>query len=197
MANKDASFGMKPIGSYTGTGPTIVLNKYIIAAGDGTDLFVGDPVNLGGTALLDLIDGVTYPTVTKATAGTGNFFIGCITSFIPETDSSLLYKTDAVTQRSVWVADDPNQLYLMQADGIVAVTDVSETADLIFTNSGSTATGLSGAEFKTADIGTGSQITIVRLPGVSETGNNDISSANANWVVRISEHQHTNTSTGA
>lgn len=196
MANIDAPFGLRPIGLDTSSGPTPVLNKYIIPAAEATDLFVGDPVNLGGTAILDLVDGVTYPTVTRATAGSGNFMIGVIVDFIPETDESPKFKTDAVTQRTVLVADDPSQLFEMQADGSVALTDISETADLIFTNAGSTATSLSGAEFDTSDIGTGSQLTIVRMGGVGSTGRNDIDSANAVFVVRISEHQKLNTSTG-
>lgn len=196
MANIDASFGLRPVGLDGSSGPTPVLNKYIIAAADGTDLFVGDPVNLGGTALLDLVDGVTYPTVTRATAGTGSFITGVIVAFVADTESSPTFKTDAVTQRTVLVADDPTQLFEIQADGSVAVTDFGETADIIFTNSGSTATGLSGAELKTSDIGTGSQLVIERMGGVGSTGRNDIDSANPVLVVRISEHQKLNTSTG-
>ncbi len=191
MANIDGSFGLRPIGSNLSTGPTIVVNKYIIKATEGTDLFVGDPVILDGTAILDLKDGVTWPSVKRTTAGNGNFSIGVIVSFIPETDSSLLYKTDNTLQRSVLVADDPDQLFEMQADGSVALTDISNTADIIFTNAGSTATGQSGAEFDTSDIGTGKQLTIVRM-GQNNQGRNDISSANAVFIVKIQEHQNRN-----
>ena len=196
MANIDASFGLRPIGLDNSSGPSPVLNKYIIAAAEATDLFVGDPVQLGGTAILDLVDGVTYSTVVRATAGSGSFITGVIAAFVPETDESPTFKTDAVTQRTVLVADDPTQLFEIQADGTVAVTDFGETADIIFTNAGSTATGLAGAELDTSDIGTGSQLVIERMGGVGSTGRNDITSANPVLVVRISEHQKLNTSTG-
>ena len=193
MANPDNSFGLRPINRDGSAGFNGKLTKYIIAADDGTDLFVGDPVNLGGTAILDTNDGKTYPTVTRATAGSGNYITGVIVQFLPETEASLMYKTDAVTQRAVLVADDPMQLFEIQADGTIALTDVGETADIINTNAGSTVTGISGAELDTSDIGTGSQLVI---EGIRQQNRNDLSSANPVVIVRISEHQKLNTSTG-
>ena len=193
MANVDAPFGLRPVNRDGAAGFSGQLTEYIIEASEATDLFVGDPVNLGGTSVLDLVDGVYKPTVVRATAGTGNYITGVIVAFKPITDESLTYKTDATTQRTVLVADDPFQLFEIQADGSVAVTDVGETADVIFTHAGSTATGLSGAELKTADIGTGSQLVI---EGVRDQDRGDLSSANPVLRVRISEHQKLNTSTG-
>ena len=192
MANKDASFGLKPVGLDGSSGVTPVLTKYIIKAAEGTDIFVGDPVINNGTAILDLVDGVTYQTVSKTTAGNGNESIGVVVAFIADTESSPTFKTDAVTQRSVLVADDPEQIFEIQADGSVAVTDFGNTADLIYTNAGSTATGLSGAELDTSDIGTGKQLVIVGMGGVNLTGRNDIDSANPVLLVKISEHQKRN-----
>lgn len=193
MANIDAPFGLRPVNRDGSAGFSGQLTEYIIEASEATDLFVGDPVNLGGTSVLDLIDGVYKPTVVRATAGTGNFITGVIVAFKPITDESPNYKTDATTQRTVLVADDPFQLFEIQADGSVAVTDVGETADVIFTHAGSTVTSLSGAELKTADIGTGSQLVI---EGVRDQDRNDLGSANPVLLVRISEHQKLNTSTG-
>lgn len=193
MANVDAPFGLRPITRDGAAGWSGNVREYIIASDESTDLFVGDPVNLSGTSILDLKDGKYKPGVVRATAGTGNYITGVIVAFKPETDESLLYKTDATTQRTVLVADDPMQLFEVQADGSVAVTDVGETADVIFTHAGSTTTGLSGAELKTADIGTGSQLVI---EGVRQQDRNDLSSANPVLIVRISEHQKLNTSTG-
>jgi len=193
MANIDAPFGLKPITRDGAAGYTGAVREYIIAAAEATDLFVGDPVNLGGTSILDLVDGKTKPTVVRATAGSGNYITGVIVDFKPITDKSLRYKTDATLQRTVLVSDDPMQLYEIQADGSVALTDVGETADIIFTHAGATATGFSGAELDTSDIGTGSQLVI---EGVRDQDRNDLSSANPVLVVRISEHQKLNTSTG-
>lgn len=189
MANIDAPFGLRPIMRDGAAGYSGGLRKYIIAAADGTDLFVGDPVIISGTSILDLVDDKYYPIVTRATAGNGNYCTGAIVAFDPITDESLTYKTDAVTQRSVWVADDPNQLFEIQADGSLAITDVGNTADIIFTHAGSTSTGLSGAELDTADIGTGKQLVI---EGIRQQDRNDLNSANPVAIVRIMEHQKRN-----
>lgn len=190
MANIDKPFGLRPVNRDGSAGYTGQLRKVIIQASESTDLFPGDPVVYEGTSVLDLVDGAYYPTVVRATAGTGNYISGVIVEFIPDTEASLQYKTDATTQRSVLIADDPYQLYEIQADGSVAVTDVGNTADVIFTTSGDTNIALSGAELKTADIGTGTQLVI---EGVRQQDRNDLSSANPVLVVRINEHQKRNT----
>lgn len=189
MANPDASFGLRAIMRDGAAGQTGTVHKYIIASNEAVDLFPGDPVNLSGTSILDIIDDKTYPGVVRSTAGNGNYSVGVIQSFDPITDESLLYKTDATLQRSVWVYDDPDQLFEMQADGSIALTDVGNTADIIFTNSGSTDAGLSGAELDAGDIGTGKQLTIV---GIRQQDRNDLSSANPVVIVKIQEHQKRN-----
>lgn len=191
MANVDASFGFRPVTTDSGKGSSIKLRKYAIQAAEATDLFVGDPVVLEGTAVLDEKDGTYVPTVVRATAGATNYATGVIVDFIPETDESLRYKTDATTERFVLVADDPEQLFEIQADGSVAVTDIGNTADIIFTNAGSTTTGFSGAELDTSDIGTGDQLVI---EGVSQKPNrSDLASANPVLLVRFNLHQKRNT----
>lgn len=182
MANVDAPFGFRPITSDGAKGSGAKLRKYVIAASEGTDLFRGDPVVLSGTAILG-DDGVYYPTVVRATAGATNPVTGVIVDFVPDTDESLTYKTDATTQRFVLVNDDPEQLYEVQADGSLAVTDIGETADIIFTHAGSTVTGQSGAELDAGDIGTGDQLVIEGI--TQKPKRNDLSSANPVAIVRF------------
>lgn len=190
MANVDAPFGLKPVTTDQASGSRVKLTKYAIAAADGTDLFRGDPVVLSGTAILDEQSGEYLPVVTRATAGNGNYITGSIVDFVPITDESLPYKTDAVTERFVLVADDPYQMFEVQTDGSIAITDVGNTADIIFTASGSTATGNSGMELDTADIGTGKQLVIEGIRKAPDR--NDLDSANPVVLVRISEHQKRN-----
>ena len=185
MANVDASFGFRPVTSDGNGGSRIKLGRYAIQASEGTDLFRGDPVLIQGTSVLDELTGTYVPTVVRA--GTSGYVTGVIVDFEPQTDESLTYKTDATTERFVLVADDPYQLFEVQADGSVAVTDLGNTADIIFTNAGSTVTGQSGAELDTADIGTGTQLVI---EGVSQKPNrSDLSSANPVLLVRFNLHQ--------
>lgn len=190
MANVDAPFGLRPVTTDGNAGSRTKLSRYAIQASEGTDLFRGDPVILEGTAVLDEQTGTYVPTVVRATAGNGNELTGSIVDFEPVTDESLTYKTDATTERFVLVADDPYQLFEVQADGSVAVTDVGNTADIIFTHAGSTDTGQSGMELDTSDIGTGKQLVI---EGVSyKPDRSDLDSANPVLLVRISEHQKRN-----
>lgn len=185
MANIDAPFGFRALTSQGDAGSTIKVGKYVIAAAEGTDLFVGDPVLITGTSILNPDDGIIYPTVARS--GTSGYTTGVIVAFVPDTADSLTYKTDATTQRYVLVADDPYQLFEVQADGSMAITDVGNTADIIFTHAGSTVTGQAASELDTADIGTGTQLVI---EGFTQKPNRkDLTSANPVAIVRFNLHQ--------
>jgi hypothetical protein len=191
MANIDASFGFRPVNNDGAKGSRMSPRRYKVAAADATDLFPGDPVILTGTSIIDAQSGLNFPVVTRATAGDGNYVTGVVVDFIPVTDDSLRYKVDAVTERDVLVIDDPEQLYEIQADGSVAITDIGNTADIIFTNAGDQINGQSGAELDTSDIGTGDQLVI---EGVSTNPvRSDLSSANPVLLVRFNLHQKRNT----
>jgi hypothetical protein len=193
MSNVDASFGLRPLSSDVGGGYAGKLRKYAVATNYGTALYRGDPVLITGTALADPITGEVIPYVGRA--GTSGYITGVIVAVM---GSSGITATDALNDESrqyiaantggfVLVNDDPNTIYEIQADGSIAVTDVGQTADLIFTNAGSTATGQAGAELDTSDIGTG---TMLVIEGVRQQDRNDLTSANPVVKVRINNHQH-------
>src|SRR5690606_39013337 len=72
----------------------------------------------------------------------------------------------ASTERVAWVADDPDLEFEIQADGAVAAASMGLNAVLIYTHSGSTTTGLSGAELDTTsdapEANASNQLTILR-----------------------------------
>jgi hypothetical protein len=196
MANVDAPFGLRPLESDVAGGYAGKLKKYAVATNYGTALYRGDPVLITGTSVADPVTGKVIPYVGRA--GTTGYITGVIVAVVGagglDADDALNESTPqyiaANTGGFVLVNDDPNTLYEIQTDGTLAVTDVGNTADLIFTHAGSTATGQAGAELDTADIGTGDMLVI---EGVSDRSRNDLSSANPVAIVRINKHQHRNT----
>lgn len=193
MANVDASFGMRPLTSDVGGGYAGKLKKYAVKADYGTALYRGDPVLITGTATVDPVDGKVLANVGRA--ATSGYITGVIVSVVASngvtTNGTLQQDTlqyiAASTGGFVLVNDDPNTLYEIQTDGTLAVTDVGQTADLIFTNAGSTATGQAGCELDTSDIGTGAMLVI---EGVRDQDRNDLTGSNAVAIVRINQHQH-------
>ena len=76
MANVSRIAGFRPVKHATGSAYTGQANIYAVLASDGTALFVGDPVNLDGSAHTN-----GTPSVTKATA-TGQV-LGVVVGIIP------------------------------------------------------------------------------------------------------------------
>lgn len=193
MANPDAPFGLKPVRHATGAPYTGAANLYYVGTGNDTALFIGDPVVMTGTSNTAAFLGHeagTLPSVTKATAGDGNRLVGVIVGFTSSDRDDTVYRT-ASTERGVLVADDPDLLFHIRDDGVAALaaTSVGLNAVLIFTHSGNTVYGISGAELDTnsdapaADAS--NQLHIMRLAPIP--GN--ILGARAIWEVRINNHQ--------
>jgi len=190
MANVDAPFGARPVRYKSGAPYNGSVNLYYAPASYGTALYVGDPVYRTGTS-----DTRGVPEVNLAAAGDtpcpGNPITGFVVGFLPDpTNLSLTYRP-ASTLRYMLVADDPNLLFAMQASGTVAATDIGLNAVMIYTHSGSTYTGLSGAEVDfttdTPAADASNQLTIDRLHDVD---NNDFG-ANAVLLVRINQSTET------
>lgn len=198
MANSDARFGLRPIIQGNAGGFTGKVTAYYTTA----ELFVGDPVvktgtaNTAGAGLGKQYAAGTLPVVAKATAGATNEITGAVVGF--DVDPDNLDKTYNPTSnaRVVYVADDPQQLFEIQADSgaVVAATDIGTNADVIYTHAGSTATGLSGVELDTSDMAADAtyQLTIL---GVIPRENNELGT-NTKLRVRINLHTEANVVVG-
>lgn len=196
MANADTPFGFRPIANLTGSPYTGGTVKCAIVATDETATFIGDLVKLSGTAQTDTAgDGGTYPSVVQGAAADTAFF-GVITSFEPDrTDLELNYRVADTLRYCHVVPATQGQLFVVQADGNVAITDFGNTADVVV-GAGNTTTGRSGMELDSSDIGTGVNLHIV---GYYNAPDNDIvtgSGANSLVIVRINEHTFGGDGTG-
>ena len=184
MANKDASFGLRPVRMMGGSPYSGGQSRYRIAANYGTSIFQGDLVMqvTGGTVEIHA-DGGTVPIV--------GVFNGCM--YTDPTTSEQVFSNyyPASTNASdiiAFIIDDPNVVYEVQADAAFPVADLFGNFDIVYTNSGSTYTGISGVEL---DVTTGATTTTLPLKAIDisqDPDNEDVSSANTNVLCVIQNH---------
>ena len=189
MANKDAPFGLKPVGElgsgYNSAGTT----EYKIASGASGNIFSGDLVKMANTG-----------TILVAAAGDQalGVFRGCkYTDSNGDVIYSAYWPDGTVSSDAVaFVVDDPNALFEIQsaATGSVVQTVVGNNADTVYT-SGSTKTGISAVEISGTTAATSAQLRIVGFSG--DPDNNTLGtgsqSANVNMIVKINEHFYAQT----
>lgn len=190
MANSNAPTGLRPVRYRSGAPYNGACNTYSVPASDGTALFVGDPVIIGGSA-----DANGVPTILRATAAGGSYISGVVVGFEPlRTDLTVLHRA-ASTLRNVYVADDPALIFEVQEDALpstpLAVADVGLNADLIATQAGSTTTGKSGWQLDTSTKATTNTLQL-RIEGFVQREDNEVGVANAKVLVSINLHQSRN-----
>lgn len=191
MANTDNPSGLRPTRHRNGAPYNGAVNAYYVPASYGTALFVGDPVVKTGTANA----AGTLPEINKAAAGTTNRITGVIVGFAPDPDNLGLTYNPASTERVVYVCDDPDVIFEIQADGTPTAAMIGLNAVLIYTNAGSTATGRSGAELS---IGTAPATTVgfqMNILRVVDRPDNELGEF-AKLEVRINTHTETNATVG-
>jgi|TARA_X000001388_G_C2234035_1_gene124464 hypothetical protein len=184
MANKDASFGMRPVKMMGGSPWTGGNSRYRIAANYGTAIYTGDMVMqvTGGTVEIHA-DGGTVPIV--------GVFMGC--QYTDPTSGEQVFSAyyPASTNASdiiAFIVDDPNVVFEIQADDTFPIADLFGNFDIVYTNSSSTQSGLSGAEL---DVTTGATTAGLPLKAIDiseDPDNSDIASANTNVLVVIQNH---------
>lgn len=157
MANPDTPFGLKPIRHRNGAPYNGAVNPYYKPAGYATAVFVGDAVLKTGTSNTAEASAPgagkfnigTLPEINVITVGDANWITGVVVGFGANPDDLSKVHSPASTEAIVWVCDDPDVIYEVQADGAIPAASISLNAVLIATHSGSTTTGLSGMELDT------------------------------------------------
>ena len=181
MANKDAAFGLRPIGKVGQNRDNGGLSEYSIAANDTSTIYFNDPVKATAAGTIDV-------------AGAGGDLLGSLNG---------VFYTDPTTKKPTWanhysqvnaadtvafVSDDPYERFEIQSNGTNAITQASVflNYDIAYT-AGYSANYVSKVELNEASgVSTAAQL---RLLGFSkDPDNSDIGSANVNMVVSINEH---------
>lgn len=195
MANNDTPFGLRPVKHRNGAPYNGATKPYYIPASYGTALFIGDPVVKTGTSNTSEVSAAglgvfpvgTLPEINKATAGDGNAITGVIVGFAGNAEAAVY--NAASTERVAFVCDDPDVEFEMQADGAIAATQVGLNAVLIYTHSGDTSTGLSGAELDTtSDVPAADASNQLTIQSVVNRPDNEAASAYTKVLVKINNH---------
>lgn len=188
MANNDSAFGLRPVTNPNGT-PRI--RKYYIAAGQAGAVYVGGLVKPIGSADANGVMSVSGEITT------GDVVLGVVTSVDSTDRDSLLYR-ETLTERYVYVADDPNQIFEVQEDsdgGALAATNVGNLFDLTGLQSGDTTYGRSTTEIDSSTASTGAGDEDVLLIGMSNRPDNVIGEF-AKWHVRLNNHFYIDNAVG-
>lgn len=198
MANLDTRFGLRPIRHRNGAPYNGAANPYIMLATYATAAFIGDPVIKvagGSNAAAVEVPGAgsfaigTLPDCEVATVGDGNRITGVIVGFSADPTALENVHRLASTQRVVYVVDDPDVIFEIQADGAIPAASVGLNAVLIATHSGSATTGLSGIELDTTSdapaADASNQLVIMRAVNRED---NDTTLTNAKVEVMINQH---------
>lgn len=194
MANTNTPFGLRPVSGVNGQYVTGAPRLYSTAAGDGTALYIGDPVKLAGTA--QFINGQTFTDVTRA--ATGDVIVGVVTGAFADTRDSLMYRA-ASTARLVFVDDDPNTMFeAQQVTGGTALTanDIGLNVNFVV-GAGSTYTGWSGTTIDNTTEATTNTLDL-KIVGLPNRADNDPGTAvstgadASKFYVRINRHQYVN-----
>ena len=181
MANVDKAFGLRALGNLSATGSQKQFG-YNIADNQSGAIFQGQLVTLkdgfilafdpsSHTAAVGVFNGCDYidPTTGKHTFS--NFYPGSIN----------------ITQGEIiaHIIDDPNQLFLIQADEDIEAADIGKNADIVV-GSVSTTTGLSVNELDSSTIATTAALNL-KIVGLYDSPNNAFGNF-AVVVVKINEH---------
>lgn len=176
MANVNTPFGLKPLRYKSGLPYNGAAVPMYIDAGYAATLLIGDPVvkvAAGANVSPITVPGAgsfnigTLPQVEMAVAGDANRITGVIVAFAAApTDLENQYNPPN-TERVVFVANDPNLVFEIQADGPVPAASIGLNANLIYTNFGSIASGLSGVELDTSLISANASNQLLILQAVN------------------------------
>jgi hypothetical protein len=186
MANVDKAFGLKPLGNLSATGAQKQYG-YNIDDSQAGAIFQGD--------LVTIVNGSVVKFLPATHAAALGVFNGC--NYIDPTTGKPIFSnfypgsvniTQGVIQADV--IDDPNQLFIIQADASVVQANIGKNADVIGTG-GSTTTGVSTMELNSATIADTAALNL-KIVGFYNVPDNE-PGAFAVVVVKINEHLYGST----
>lgn len=187
MANVDAARGLIPVSKLDGSPYSASVRLFSTASGDGTAIYVGDPVKLSGTS--STVDGVVYTDVDQA--ATGDVIAGVVVGFVSETRDSLVYRAASTTRLAMVETGKDCLFEIQEVSGGTALTAaaIGLNADFVV-GSGSTATGFSGVELNNATEATTNTLDL-QIVGLSPRADSEVGE-HAKWLVRINRSQWAN-----
>jgi hypothetical protein len=187
MANKDAAFGLRPIGKVGQNRDNQGLSEYNIAA-NSSAIYQNDTVQFLATGYVGVAD-----TTTAVLLGSLNgVFYTDIADQKPRWANHLA-ASNAATDIVGFVSDDPYERFEVQSSTTLAIADIGLNANIVYA-AGSSPNFVSKVEVDTTSGNMVSTTAQFRVVGVakdienSEKSNATTYAANVNVVGIINEH---------
>jgi len=182
MANVNKPFGLRPMGNLSATGAQKQYG-YLIADNQSGAIYQGDLVTLKGgyivkfdatlhTVAVGVFNGCNYVDPTSGKPTWSNYYPG-----------SVNITTGQITAE---VLDDPNQLFLIQANADVVQADFGKQADIAYA-AGSTVNGVSGTTLASSSIAEDAT-QVLTLVGLNTKPDNTLGANYTQVIVKINCH---------
>ena len=191
MANVLERFGLRPSRQLNGSPFINAQNRYRIASGNSTSIFQGD-----------LVTPLASGQITRYVANTSNSVVGVFNG---------CFYTDPTTQKPTFsnfypsstnasdivalVIDGPETVFEINADDVFAVADIFKNYS-INNVTGSTQTGISLVQLDVSLSGVDGTYVVQAIDISQDPNNNDVTTSNANIMVRINNHFYRQGGTG-
>jgi len=194
MANIDAPFGFRQVGGLGSRPTSNGTSQYKIASGQTAAIYAGDVVCLAGSGGLKVEGGTTVtaghvgPSETDAARNVG-IFNGCLYED-PTTNKPTFqnyWPGDVAAAADAFIYDDPDDLFEVQTAGTHTQAVVGQACDMVYA-AGSTVTNGRSKEELLGTASASGMFSVLRLS--EDPSNNDVSSANSNWIVKFNTGQH-------
>jgi len=190
MANVDAPRGCVPVKMLGNKYESAGFSTYKVASGYASNIFNGMAVQLNASG-----------TIEKAVDAKSNSakIVG-IAAGVSYTDSTgkPVWKnywpastaTQGAVDAEIKVYDDPDQLFIVQADGAADQTSVGANAPMVGNANGNTTNGMSSMELDFSALTASDEQ--LRVVGIVQDPDNTAGLTNVDLVVRINDHAYTN-----
>lgn len=183
MANVNKPFGLRPLGNLSATGSQKQFG-YEIEDNQSGAIFQGDLVTLkdgyivkfapaSHTAAVGVFNGCNYIDPSTGKPTWKNYYPGSVNITAGKIVADVI--------------DDPNQLFIIQADEDIVQADFGKNADVTGSTTGSTVTGLSAMTLDSSTIATTAALNLKLVSKWDVPGNN-LAENYTVVVVKINEH---------
>jgi hypothetical protein len=190
MANVDAPRGLVPVKMLGNKYETAGFSTYKVASGYASNIFNGTAVQLKADGTIEIaVD-------TKASSAK---IVG-VAAGVNYTDSTgkPVWKnywpastaTQGAVDAEIKVYDDPDQLFIVQADGASDQTAVGANAPMVGNANGNTTNGMSTMELDHSGLTASDEQ--LRVIGIVQDPDNTAGQTNVDLIVRINDHAYTN-----
>ena len=198
MANQDTAFGLRPIGLNGAGANTTGVTQYEIASNNTNAIFQYGPVIPLAAGVIDRVGNANGGTVPALGVLMGVEYVDSSTkkpvfkNYWPGSNNASVDTNHPV---KAFVADNPNQLFMVAADGTstdrsTALTNIFANVSLANGQSGSTDNGRSTAEMDISTVATTATL-FMRVVGLTgDEANLDYDEAGVNYIVRFNFHHN-------